>query len=190
MKVRLFLSLVLAGSLQISAFSQEEQPKGFSKGSITLNSQTRTGYIKEDFKGTGCIQFQETGSKKKLKLSGMDLEKFAIDTVEFVTIKGDMFKVISAGTLSLLQKQTQVAGKPYYNGLETVMLEGAEGKQGDYFLFLGKQKKLKLVSAKTSSLVIAEMFAGSSAAIEKAGHVEGEWEQLKEAVAIYNSQKN
>jgi hypothetical protein len=190
MYVRLILSLFTIGFFHLQTTAQNELPKGFSKGTITINNQVKTGFVKSDFKITGCIEFIEEGAKKKTKFSGMDLERFEMDSIQYISIKGDFFKVISGGTLSLLQKQTQVAGKPYYNGLETVMMEGAEGRLGDYFLFLGKQKKLKLVSTKTSTQVIAEMFAGSKAAIEKAGHVEGEWSQLKEAVAIYNSQNN
>lgn len=187
---RIFLSLLTMGLLHLQTIAQNELPKGFSKGAITINNQVKTGFVKADFKNTGCIEFIEEGAKKKTKFSGMDLERFEMDSTQYISIKGDIFKVISGGNLSLLQKQTQVAGKPYYNGLETVMMEGAEGRFGDYFLFLGKQKKLKLVSTKNSTQVIAEMFAGSNAAIEKAGHVEGEWSQLKEAVAIYNSQNN
>jgi hypothetical protein len=190
MYLRLILSLFTIGLLQLQTIAQNELPKGFSKGAITINNQVKTGFVKADFKNTGCIEFIEEGAKKKTKFSGMDLERFEIDSIQYISIKGDIFKVISGGNLYLLQKQTQVAGKPYYNGLETVMMEGAEGRLGDYFLFLGKQKKLKLVSTKTNTQVIAEMFAGSNAAIEKAGQVEGDWSQLKEAVAIYNSQNN
>lgn len=190
MRLQLILSILFSGFVFSGIVAQADSPKGFSKATITLNNTSKTGWIKEDFRGKGTIQFIESGTKKKISLSGMDIQGLEIDSIKYVSIKGDIFQVLSGGEVALLQKVTQVAGKAYYNGLETVLLDGTEGKRGNYFLYLDKQKKLKLVTDKNSAQVIAEIFSGNDLAIEKANRANGGWEQLKEAVQIYNSQRH
>ena len=182
-----FFMLLTFSMMGWAAVAQQEAPKGYVKGSVTLNDQTKLGWIKEDFAGAGSIQFTENGSKK-VKLSGMDIQSINIDSNTFIAIKGDIFKVLSSGSLSLLQKYTHVAGKPYYNCNETVLMEGTEGKKGDYFLYLQKQNKLKLVSSKTSVGAYTEFFQGNELASEKASKSNGDPEQLKEAVVLFNNQ--
>ena len=171
--------------------SQTETPKGFKKGTIILaDSSAVTGNIKDQIRNNASVIFiNEAGGKKK-NYDGSDLISAEIEGTKYLCIKGDFFRIISYGGLSYLQKSSDASGKPSYNGNEAIFINGTEGKPGDYFIYDNSNKQLKWISKKNFNEVTAAVFAGNSAAINKAKAVKGDVSLLKEAVEIYNNPDN
>lgn len=180
------LSLIL-----LQGQAQTDAPKGFKKGTIMLaDSTVVTGNIKDNIRGNASVTFiGEAGAKKK-NYSGSELMSAEIEGTKFICFNGDFFKVISSGELSFLQKASDASGKPSYNGNEAVFSNGTEGKPDDYFIYDSRSKQLKLVSKKNYNEVTAAIFAGNSAAIDKAKTLGDDIAQLKEVVQIYNNGSN
>ena len=59
--------------------------------------------------------------------------------------------------------------------------------RGDYFIYNNNNKELKKVSKKNVDAVAASLFAGCTAAIEKAKTVNGDIAKVKDAVELYNN---
>jgi hypothetical protein len=170
-----------------SAVAQTETPKGFSKGSVTLSDgSVVTGFIKEKIRGGASVTLVTETDGKKKTYDGDKLTSVQIDAEKYLCFNGDFFKVISEGELSFLQKASDASSKPSYNGTEASFSNGTEGKPGDYFIYTAASKQLKLVSAKTFDKIIAETFAGNTAALDKAKTINGDIAQLKDAVDVYN----
>ncbi len=170
--------------------AQTESPKGFKKGTIMLSDGSQlSGNIKDNIRSNASLAFTTEEGKKK-NYSGSELISAEIEGTKYLCIRGDFFHIISNGELSFLQKSSDASGKPSYNGNEAVFSNGTEGKPGDYFIYAGRNKQLKLVSKKNFDEVIAASFAGNTAAIDKAKAANGDLSLLKDAVEIYNSGNN
>ena len=171
--------------------SQTETPKGFKKGTLILaDNSSISGNIKNNIHSNASVIFiSETGGKKK-NYDGSDLISAEIEGTKYLCLKGDFFRIISYGGLSYLQKSSDASGKPSYNGNEAIFINGTEGKPGDYFIYDNSNKQLKWISKKNFNEVTAAVFAGNSAAIDKAKAVNGDVSLLKEAVEIYNNPDN
>ncbi len=181
----LFLSLVF---LQVQA--QNEIPKGFKKGTLILADSSKvSGYIKDNIRNDAAVTLvAETGGKKK-NYSGTELLSAELDATKYICISGDFFKILCEGDLCFLQKASDAAGKPSYNGAEAVFTSGTEGKPSDYFIYDTRSKALKLITKKNINEVASSVFAGNSKAIDKAKLVNGDLAQLKDAVEEYNNGK-
>lgn len=183
--IKLFLCLVLSGTF-INLQAQTEVPRGYKKGSITLSdSNTVEGHIKESLSRDASVSLlQQNGERKTY--TGHDLLSVQIDSTRFICIKGDFFKVISTGELSLLQKRSNVSGKPLYNGTEAVFIKGAEGRQGEYFIYNPGTQELLLVHKKNREGILS-LFAKDTAATDVARQDVANADRLKDAIEIYNS---
>jgi hypothetical protein len=168
--------------------AQKEIPKGFSKGSITLPDNTIiAGYIKENIRGNASVLIiTEAGGKKK-NYNGSELIAADVDSSRFLCIKGDFFKIVCDGELSFLQKSSNAAGKPVYNGTEALFINGTEGQVNDYFFYDRKQQQLKLLTKKNINEMITGTFNNCTAAIDKAKETGSDMAQLRQAVEIYNN---
>ena len=188
--VKIILVVVLSFYLTVTQ-AQTEAPKGFKKGSLTLaDNSTLSGNIKNNIRSSAAVIFiSEEGGKKK-NYDGSELISAEIEGIKFICIKGDFFRVISAGGLSFLQKVSDASNKPTYNGSEAVFASGTDGKPDDYFIYDNRNKELKKISKKNFDEVTAAAFAGNAAAIDKAKAINGDIAQLKDAVDIYNGQAN
>lgn len=168
--------------------ARDNAPKGFRKGMVVLEDSTvQSGYIRENFRGDASLIFIAEKSEKKQHLDGSQVRSVSIGDVRFICFKGDFFRVISEGDLYFLQKSSDASGKPVYNGTEAMLINGTDGRPGDYFVYDAKQQLLDWVTRKTLGKVITETFAGCTAAIDKAKAMQGDMSGLKEAVDLYNS---
>ncbi len=187
MKITKSIAVLILSASFFSAVAQTETPKGFSKGSVVLSDgSVVNGLIKEKIRSSASVTIMTEPDGKKKTYDGDKLTSMQIDADKFLCFQGDFFKVLSEGELSFLQKASDASGKPSYNGSEASFSSGTAGKPGDYFIYTTAAKQLKLVSAKTFDTVIAEIFAGNMAALDKAKTVNGDIAQLKDAVDVYN----
>lgn len=162
-----------------------QAPEGFVKGSVTLaDGSSADGYIKENMKKAGNIIFISEKSSDKKIYNSTEVNAVAVDGANYVSVKGDFFKVICNGKISFLQKASNAAGKTIYNGVEAIILPGTEGKTGDYFSYTANE--LTLINKKTMDAFIGQL-SNCTAAVEKAKSVNGDIAALADAVVIYNS---
>lgn len=174
--------------LLLTATAQTETPKGYQKGSITLANGSRlSGFVKESMKKNASLIFiaEEGGDKKTYMAS--DLTAALIDGTKYSSISNDFFKVICEGEISYLQKASDAAGTIVYNGADPIVINGTEGKPGNYFIYEAATNRLQLVTQKNIAELVASFFKGNAAAAEKAREVKEDLLQLKEAVIAYNA---
>jgi hypothetical protein len=173
--------------IALNVKAQNETPKGYVKGTIVLPDNTSvSGFVKDKMKSDASVSFIDENQKKKT-YSGSDILSLSIGEENYTCIKGDFFKKICSGKLCFLQKLSDASRKPTYNGTEAIFSNGTEGKQGDYFIYNSEDKQLKLVAKKNFNETIAAVFAGNTAAMDKAKTVNGDPSQLKDAVEVYNN---
>jgi len=173
--------------IALNVKAQNEMPKGYAKGTIVLPDNTSvSGFVKDKMKSDASVSLIDENQKKK-KYNGSDILSVSIGDANYICIKGDFFKTICSGKLCFLQKMSDASGKPTYNGAEAIFSNGTEGKQGDYFIYNSEDKQLKLVAKKNFNETIAAVFAGNTAALDKAKTVNGDPSQLKDAVEVYNN---
>jgi hypothetical protein len=181
----IYLALAFFSNLSI-ANAQTKTPDGYKKTSVQLfNGATLSGYSKDNIKKSASVVFIENETTKKITFDGSQINSIKIDDDNFICIGGDFFKIISAGKLTFVQKQSNAADKVSYNGTEAIFNSGTEGKIGDYFIYT--INKLKLINKKSIALFIETDLAGNIAAIEKAKTIDGDFLKLKEAINIYNN---
>jgi hypothetical protein len=187
--IKLTLSLFL-GLLLLNANAQTVTPKGYQKGSVTLgDGSIRSGFIKETMrKNASLVYINEAGTAKK-NYTASDLVAAEIDGVKYTSISNDFFKIICEGEICYLQKVSDASGSIIYNGTDPIVVNGTDGKPGDYFVYQPADKKLKLVTEKNIAEITAVAFKGNIAATEKAKGVTTDLLQLKEAVIIFNNSK-
>ena len=168
MKILKTLSILSLCLFLVQAQAQENLPKGYKKGSLVLADNTvLSGYIKENIAGNASVILLSEDGKKKKNYDGDGLLSVTIDSLRFICIKGDFFRLLCEGDLCLLQKSSDASRKPTYNGSEAIFSNGTEGKPGDYFTYTASNKQLKIVSRKNFNSVVAESFASCAASIEK-----------------------
>lgn len=173
--------------IALNVKAQNETPKGYAKGTIVLHDNTSlSGFVKDKMKSDAAVSFIDENQKKKT-YSGSEILSLSIGQEDYICIKGDFFKTICSGKLCFLQKMSDASGKPSYNGTEAIFSNGTEGKPGDFFIYNSEEKQLKLVAKKNFNETIAAVFAGNTAALDKAKTVNGDLSQLKDAVEVYNS---
>lgn len=177
--------IILAASLFSLSQLQAQVPEGFTKGAVTLaNGSTVNGYVQDNIKKGAAITFiNEKGGEKQL-YNSTELNAVEINGAQYISVKGDFFKVICHGKISFLQKASNASGKTIYNGAEAIVLPGTEGKIGDYFSYSSNQ--LTLINKKTVDTFIAEQLSTCTAAVEKAKTINGDIAALAAAVTIYN----
>ena len=162
-------------------------PKGFVKGSILLadNSEV-TGFIKDDIRSKAAVILLPVNGGKKTTYDGDKLNSAIVNETKYLCMRGDFFKVVCDGELSFLQKSSDASSKLVYVGTEAMLINGTEGKPGDYFVFNKSLNQLKLVNKKNLAAVTAETFINCEAAVNKAKETGSDIALLKDAVDIYN----
>jgi predicted PolB exonuclease-like 3'-5' exonuclease len=188
MKFSIFLAAILFSTTFLQLQAQNEIPKGFTKGQITLaDGMVIPGHIRENIHSNASITIiAEAGGRKK-NYTGSELISVGIDSTRFLCIKGDFFKVICNGELYFLQKASDASGKPVYNGTEAVFVNGTDGQINDYFFYDSKQQQLRLLTKKNTTEMVEVTFNNCAAAISKAKETGADPSQLKQAVDIFNS---
>ena len=183
-----FLTVMLLSIGMYSAQAQTDIPQGYTKGSVTLsNGTTVSGFIKNNIRRNASVTVINEATKAKADYDGNDLATAQVDGNKYLTVGGDFFQVVTEGELNYIQKASDVSGKVVYNGLENVIMPGTEGKPGDYFIMNTSTRELSKVSKRNVNEAAANLFAGCTAAIEKAKAVNGDLAMVKDAVVIYNN---
>jgi hypothetical protein len=184
------LAMALLSIIGLHGATQNNPPKGFTEGSVVLSDGNRlSGFIKDKIRQNASVVFFSSADGKKKNYDGAALNAVEITGEKFICIRGDFFKLLSAGKLCFLQKASDASGKPSYNGTAPVFSNGTEGKRGDYFFYNEKNKELKLLTSKNVDDIVASSLAGNEAALEKAKSVQADIAQLQAAVDIYNKEE-
>jgi len=182
----LLLGILFTGGF-LKLLAQADLPKGYRHGVVTLASgKTENGFLKENMRSDAAVAFIGEDGRKK-NYNGNELQSFSIDSIHFVCIKGDFFKLVCEGEICFLQKSSNAAGHAVYNGTEAIFLNGTYGKINDYFFYDKAQQQLKLITKKNMNEMIAGTFSNCAAAIDKAKESGNDLAGLKQAVAIYNN---
>ena len=148
------------GSLSLTA--QVAAPKGFKTATVSLdNGSSMSGFLNEP-------------GGKKMTYDATQVNAVNVEGVKFICINNDFFKVLSEGELNFLQKSSDAKGKVFYNGLESIVSSGTDGKPGDYFIYRNSTRELKLITNKNLNEVVSSSFQNYSAAIEKAKTANGD----------------
>ncbi|MBI5856584.1 MAG: hypothetical protein HZB42_02940 [Sphingobacteriales bacterium] len=159
--LKLFLITILISGIQVSA--QSEIPKNYAKGELMLfDGSSIKGYIKNDFKRVSQITIlNESGVKKAYWADLITRISFGVEN--YICVKAEFFKVISTGTIGLIQKASDISGKIIgYNGAEPIFGSGSEGEVNDFFFYAMITNNLSLLTKKNYSEVIMTVFKGCS----------------------------
>jgi hypothetical protein len=185
--ITLALSFILSNIL-IQASAQTEILKGYKKGSLVLADGTvSTGYIKENIRKKATVAFADNSFLNKKNYTAGEIISVEIEGLKYAGLQNDFFKVICEGEISYLQKASDAKGSIVYNGTDPIVVNGTEGKPGDYFLYQNSSKQLTLVTEKNVADVATLFFKDNTNATEKAKLAKTDLLQLKEAVIVFNS---
>jgi hypothetical protein len=179
-------SAIILLAFMVSLQAQNTIPVGFVKADLVLdNGNSLSGYVKENIKKASAVVFVDEAGNNKKQYEGSDIKTISIDTLHFICIRGDFFKVLCAGKLNYLQKASNSSAKPTYNGTEAIFANGTEGKIGDYFIYSDQQ--LKLLSRNNMDSFISKDLAGCSEAMQQAKASNGNLAKISVAVATFNN---
>jgi hypothetical protein len=147
-KLTMLLNIALL-TIGLQAAAQKEIPKGFEKATIVLSDgSTLEGYAKDQMRKQASIQFFNPGTGKKTSYDANSLNSININDNKWICLQGDFFKQLNNSNPLLLQKCSDVAGKPIFNGVETVISAGSQGKIDDQFQYNNNTNQLIPVSNK------------------------------------------
>jgi hypothetical protein len=132
-----------------SAFAQSNIPEGFVAGKIVLSNGTKvSGYLKDNIRKKSSIVFYNPANNKKETLDANNLTEVSLNESKYLCLYGDFFKVLTAGEHAVLIKSSDAAGKPFYNGIETIINKGTDGKIDDQFEYAANTNELKPIHKK------------------------------------------
>lgn len=133
----------------LNAFAQPAIPEGFVAGKIVLSNGTEiSGYLKDNMRKKSSIVFFNPSNNKKEILDANNLNEVVLNDSKFLCLYGDFFKVLTPGEHSILVKSSNTAGKPYYNGVETIITKGTDGQIDDQFEYAANTNELKPIHKK------------------------------------------
>lgn len=188
MQIKTILTTAAFMFAAVAVKAQTNIPADYTKGSITLaNGSDVSGYIKDNLKKSASVNFISSNGTDKKTYDASQINGVKIEAAEYICVKGDFFKTLSAGKLNFLQKASNSAGRVSMNGSQPIYLSGTEGKVGDYFVYA--DNNLKIINKKTVETFINTDLTGCTAAIEKAKAINGDIAKLQEAVDIFNKSK-
>ena len=148
MKIKTFF-LAITLFIGFSAFAQSNIPEGFVAGKIILSNGTEVaGYLKDNIRKKSSIVFYNPANNKKEILDANSLNEVSVNDSKYLSLYGDFFKVVTTGEHAVLIKSSDAAGKPYYNGVETVINKGTDGKIDDQFEYTINTNELKPIHKK------------------------------------------
>jgi hypothetical protein len=143
MKLQSLLATILL-LLCFHSFSQTTIPEGFVPGKIILSDGTeQSGYLKDNMRKKSTVIFYNPNNNKKQNLDANNLSEVYLNDTRFLCLYGDFFKVIQTGENNILIKSSDASGKPFFNGIETVINNGTAGKIDDRFEYNADDRILK-----------------------------------------------
>ena len=144
------LSMIILCLACLWGQAQDKTPKGFKKGVVVLEDSTvLAGYIREHIRHHASLTFIGEEGKGRRELDGSEIRSAEFDGLRYMCIKGDFFRIVSEGEFCYLQKSSDAAGRPVYNGTEPLLINGTEGRPGDYFIYNSRMRSLKPVDRKS-----------------------------------------
>ena len=182
---RQFLALCLAVCFfPLASIAQSETKKGFV---ITENDQRIEGQLQESFKKGKLAVTLPDNSRKNYSPS--ELKSFNLDGVNYIAHTNDFYKEITSGNKAhLYQKVTDNSGEKIYNGAEIVgYVSTTPGKRGDYYLLQSAGASMDLITKKNFRDYFLKLFSNNESLVSKIKDKSLDYEQLKEAVDLYNN---
>jgi hypothetical protein len=180
MKWQFILALTLVCAMNIATNAQT----GFI---VTENNQRIEGTIKESFK-KGKISIAASGNTHKT-FAPSEVKSFTLDGINYISYSNDFYKEITTGSKAqLYQKVTDNSGEKIYNGAEIVgYITTTPGKRGDYYLMTASGSNLDLITKKNFRDYFLKLFNNNESLVSKIKDKSLDYEQLKEAVDLYNN---
>jgi hypothetical protein len=183
--------IFLCSFINFKTQAQEIVPSGYAKARIVLQNNTILNvFAKENIhRSATIITIAEAGAKKKV-YTGNEIQSVEMDSLHWVCIQGDFFRVLSKGELYFLQKSSDVVAKPVYNGTEPIIINGTEGKKNDYFFYQPATLQLTLIKMNNLNQLLSGAFRDCTEAIAMAKAGGDDPVMLAKAVEIYNRRNN
>ncbi len=183
--------ILLCAFINFTTQAQENIPPGYTKARIVLQDNTQLNvFAKENIQRSGTITtVAEAGGKKKV-YSASEMLSLDMDSLHWICIQGDFFKVLSKGELYFLQKFSDVTAKPVFNGTEPMIISGTDGKRNDYFFYQPVNNQLMLIKKDNMNQLLTGAFNNCKEAIALAREGGADPVTLAKAVDIYNRRNN
>lgn len=144
---------------------------------LLFNGTTLQGNFRNDINRTGTLTYVDATNKKQ-QLNASQVKECSIDQHRYISYKNDFFEVVATGNrYTLYQKMTNNDGKLTYNGTEASVLQGSEGRKGEYFIsapgnqnltWLKKKEYVSIIKpmAKDCQAVLGQLESGKTAYTE------------------------
>lgn len=144
---------------------------------LLFNGTTLQGNFRNDINKTGMLTHVDAANKKQ-QLNASQVKECSIDQHRYISYKDDFFEVVTSGSrFTLYQKVTDNDGKLTYNGTDASVLQGSEGRKGEYFIstngdpnltWLKKKEYLSIIRpmAKDCQAVLVQLESGKTAYTE------------------------
>jgi hypothetical protein len=184
MKRQLLALCLIASLFPLGLIAQTETKSGFV---ITENNQRIDGELKESFKrGKLVVALPDKTNKT---FSPSEVKSFNLDGNNYISHSNDFYKEITAGSKAqLYQKMTDNSGEKIYNGTEIVgYVTTTPGKRGDYYLLQSPGASMDHITKKNFRDYFLKLFSNNDSLVSKIKDKSLDYEQLKEAVDLYNN---
>lgn len=184
MKRQLQALCLLMGLFPLAINAQMELKRGFI---VTENNQRVEGELKESFKKGKIIVALPDKSQKTY--APADLKSFQLDGINYISHSNDFYREVTSGSKAqLYQKVTDNSGEKIYNGAEIVgYITTTPGKRGDYYLLQSPGASMDLITKKNFRDYFLKLFSNNDSLVSKIKDKSLDYEQLKEAVDLYNN---
>ena len=154
---------ILAGLVLIIAIHAAQA----QNAALLFNGTTLQGNFRNDISRTGTLTYLDAANKKQ-QLSASQVKECSIDQHRYISYKNDFFEVVTTGNrFTLYQKVTDNDGKLTYNGTEATVLQGSEGRKGEYFISAPGDQGLTWLKKKEYLTIIKPMAKDCQAVLEQ-----------------------
>ena len=162
-------------------------PAGFTAGSvITADNSSLNGYIKNNMKKSGEIIFI-TADGRKTKYNASQLSGAVIDNTNYIVSSNTFYKVVADGAKIKLLRKASTASAIQYNGSEAIAVNSGEGAYDDYFIQTVATGKLQLVRKKDFVKIFETICADCASLTENIKNNKMGFNEIEQAVALYNN---
>ena len=162
-------------------------PEGFTAGSVvTTDNASLSGYVKNNLKKNGEIIFISADGKKN-KYNASQLAGLVVDNTNYIVVSNAFYKVVADGSKIKLLRKASTASGIQYNGSEAIAVSSGEGAYDDYFIQTVATGKMQLVRKKDFVKVFEIICADCSSLTENIKNNKMGFNEIEQAVALYNN---